>query len=270
MWKTPSSTSPSSKPSAPPPPDYAHLPMIVNHMGKPYSKRDGSAFVGEFRETGYLPEALFNFLALLGWAPGDDRELMTRAEMVEAFTFERCKQSAARFDMKKLTWMNGEYISRLPPETWRPLFTARLAAAGLPPAPLHGAPETVEAQIQPRTKTLNDLPGNCAYFFTDDYTFDPKAVEKRLKPEGTAALLEEIGRAFAELPSFTAENTEAALRALGEAKGCGMGALVHPVRVAVSGLTEGPGLFEMLAILGKETVLARLAKTALRLESGNL
>lgn len=251
-------------------PQYAHLPMIVNNAGKPYSKRDGSAFVGEFRELGYLPETLFNYLALLGWAPGDDRELMTRAEMVEAFDFAKCKASPARFDMKKLTWMNGEYIARQPREAYEAEFTKRLAAAGLPAEPLNGHRSELLDQIQPRTKTYADLPGNCRYFFEEAYPFDEKAVAKRLKPEGTAALLDEIASALEALPAFSIEAMEACIRAMGEAKGTGMGPLVHPIRVAVSGKTEGPGLFEMLWLLGRERSLSRLRTVAERLRAGTL
>lgn len=251
-------------------PQYAHLPMIVNNAGKPYSKRDGSAFVGEFRELGYLPETLFNYLALLGWAPGDDRELMTRAEMVEAFDFAKCKASPARFDMKKLTWMNGEYIARQPREAYEAEFDKRLAAAGLPAEPLNGHRSELLDQIQPRTKTYADLPGNCRYFFEEAYPFDEKAVAKRLKPEGTAALLDEIAAALEALPDFSIEAMEACIRAMGEAKGSGMGPLVHPIRVAVSGKTEGPGLFEMLWLLGRERSLSRLRTVAERLRAGTL
>jgi glutamyl-tRNA synthetase len=251
------------------PPAYAHLPMIVNAMGKPYSKRDGAAFVGDFQAQGYLPEALFNFLALLGWAPGDDRELMTRDEMVAAFTLERCKSSAARFDLKKLTWMNGEYLRRLPRATLDAAFRERLAAGGLDPAAV--APATWEgilAQMIPRTKILSEVPGNCAYFFTEDYPFDAKTRDKRLTQDGVPELLAAVAAAFEALPDFTHETSEAALRALAEARGLGMGALVHPVRAAVSGLGEGPGLFEMLVLLGRERVCARLRRVAARIGAG--
>ncbi|MDD5706056.1 MAG: glutamate--tRNA ligase [Kiritimatiellae bacterium] len=252
------------------PPAYAHLPMIVNAMGKPYSKRDGAAFVGEFQEQGYLPEALFNFLALLGWAPGDDREIMTRAEMAAAFTLDRCKSSAARFDQKKLTWMNGEYLRRLPRATLEAAFRERLAGAGLSPDNLPaGQWEAILDQMIPRTKFFSEVPANCAYFFTEEYGFDPKAYEKRLKVDGVPALLEDVAAAFEALPAFTHESSEAALRALGEARGAGMGALVHPVRVAVSGSGEGPGLFEMLALLGRERVCARLRRVAAALKAGS-
>ena len=243
------------------PPEYAHLPMIVNNQGKPYSKRDGAAFVGEFKEQGYLPEALFNFLVLLGWAPGDDREIMTRAEMVEAFTLDRCKSSAARCDMKKLRWLNGEYIAHQPREAFKREFLARMAAAGLPATPLSGDLDAVLDPVQPRTKTYADIPGNCAFFFTDDLAFDEAAVQKRLRPAGTAALLREMADVFAALPAFDVAALEQTVHAKGEALG-GLGAVVHPLRVAVSGVAEGPGLFEMLAIIGRERVCARLRKAA--------
>ncbi|MDX9867121.1 MAG: glutamate--tRNA ligase [Kiritimatiellia bacterium] len=251
-----------------PVPQYAHLPMIVNQQGKPYSKRDGAAFVGEFRDQGYLPEALFNFLLLLGWAPGDDREVLTREEMVALFTLDRCKSSAARFDLKKLVWMNGEYIRRLPRERFTEEFVRRVEAAGLATdgADLPG----IIGQMQVRTKFFREIPDSCAYFFTEAYAFDPQGVEKRLKPAGVPETLEEVAAAYATLPAFTPDAAHAALNALAEARGSGLGALVHPVRVAVSGLTEGPGLFEMLALLGRDRVCARLRTVAARLRDHQL
>ena len=244
-----------------PPPEYAHLPMIVNHMGKPYSKRDGAAFVGEFKEQGYLPEALFNFLVLLGWSPGDDREIMSREDLIEAFSLERCLSSASRFDTKKLKWMNGEYIAHMPRAAYREAFLERMKAAGIPPAPLSGHLEAVLAPIQPRTKTLADIPSNCIYFFTDDYPFDDAAVAKRLAPAGTADFLVEMADAFTALPAFTLESVETLVREKAESRG-GMGAVVHPLRVAVSGTTEGPGLFEILVLIGRDRVSARCRKAA--------
>ncbi|HQA37799.1 MAG TPA: glutamate--tRNA ligase [Kiritimatiellia bacterium] len=251
-----------------PVPNYAHLPMIVNNQGKPYSKRDGAAFVGEFKEQGYLPDALFNFLLLLGWAPGDDREVLTRAEMIELFTLERCKSSAARFDLKKLVWMNGEYIRRQPREVYAAEFTARMQAAGLPVAGRDLA--GILDQMQIRTKFYSEIPGSCAYFFTEEYPFDEKGVAKRLKAEGVPELLEEVAQRYEALPSFDVQSTHDVLAAMGETRGSGLGAMVHPVRVAVSGLTEGPGLFEMLALIGREPVCARLRRVARRLRDGTL
>ncbi len=249
-------------------PLYAHLPMIVNNQGKPYSKRDGAAFVGEFKEQGYLPDALFNFLLLLGWAPGDDREVLTREEMIQLFTLDRCKSSAARFDMKKLVWMNGEYIHRQPRDVFASEFVSRVRSHGysVEGVDLDGIME----QMQIRTKFYSEIPASCAYFFTDDYAFDAKGVEKRLKAEGVPALLDEVAANYAALPTFDVQTTHEVLSTMGEARGAGLGAMVHPVRVAVSGLTEGPGLFEMLVLLGRDKVCARLRGVAQKLRDGQL
>ena len=251
-----------------PVPQYAHLPMIVNNQGKPYSKRDGAAFVGEFKDQGYLPEVLFNFLLLLGWAPGDDREVLTREEMIALFTLERCKSSAARFDIKKLVWMNGEYIRRQPREVFEAEFVSRVRAGGLSVEGTELA--GIMEQMQIRTKFYSEIPASCAYFFTDDYAFDAKGVEKRLKAEGVPSLLDEAAEKYAALPAFDIQSAHEVLAAMGEARGTGLGAMVHPVRMAVSGLTEGPGLFEMLALLGRDKVCARLRGVARKLREGAL
>ncbi|MCF7848900.1 MAG: glutamate--tRNA ligase, partial [Kiritimatiellales bacterium] len=137
-------------------PNFAHLPMIVNAQGKPYSKRDGDAFVGDFREKGFLGDALFNYLALLGWSPGDDREVMTRDEMVEAFTLERCQSSAAQVDLKKLTWMNGEYMLKLPVETFDAMCFQALEEAGINLVDADYA-KSVFGLIRERVKTSADI-----------------------------------------------------------------------------------------------------------------
>ena len=245
-----------------PVPKYGHLSMIVNQQGKPYSKRDGAAFVGEYREQGYLPEALFNYLLLLGWNPGDDREILTREEMIRLFELEKVHVTAAMFDPKKLAWMNGEYVKKIPHEAFKAELKRRVAAAGLAPAEAQGEAwwDYLVDQVQPRTKVLNDLPGTCLCLFTDDYPFDAKAVEKRLKKPGVKALLLDLVARFAAVEDWTAPNLEALVKGLSQ--GNGMGPWVHPIRVAVSGRGEGIGLFEMLQLLGKEKTLARLQKAA--------
>ena len=241
-------------------PQYAHLPMIVNNQGKPYSKRDGAAVVGEFREQGYLPEALFNFLLLLGWNPGDDREVLTRQEMIELFSLEKCGSSASRFDIKKLQWMNGEYIRQTPREEFTKEFVSRVQAAGLSVGGVNL--DGIIEQMQVRTKFYRDIPSNCRYFFTDDYPFDPKGVSKRLQGDEVPALLEEVADAFAGLDTFTQVTTHDVVAGKAASKQVNMGVLIHPVRVAVSGLMEGPGLFEMLELIGKDRVIARLRHVA--------
>ena len=251
------------------PPKYGHLPMIVNAQGRPYSKRDGAAFVGEFREQGFLPEALFNYLLLLGWNPGDDREVLTRDEMVELFTLENCHRTPAKFDVKKLQWMNGEYVRRMPRETFKDECLKRLAAAGVDVAAFGAANPSFDwnmflDQMQVRTKFLNDMPGNCLYFFRDDYEFDSKAVEKRLAKPGVGDLLVDLANRFEKLEPFTVEAGEAMVKEL--AQGQGMGPWVHPIRVAVSGRQDGPGLFEMLVLLGRERTVRRLRDAAAKLQ----
>ena len=248
-------------------PKYGHLSMIVNQQGKPYSKRDGAAFVGEYREQGYLPEALFNYLLLLGWNPGDDREVLTREEMIRLFELEKVHVTAAMFDPKKLAWMNGEYVKMIPPADFQAEMRRRVAAAGLADGG-HDAAwwDYLAAQIQPRTKVLNDLDTSLTCFFTDDYPMDAKAVEKRLKKPGVKATLLDLVTRFGAVAAadWTAPNLEALVKGLSQ--GGGMGPWVHPIRVAVSGRGEGIGLFEMLQLLGKETALARLGKVAASLE----
>ncbi|HQL51598.1 MAG TPA: glutamate--tRNA ligase, partial [Kiritimatiellia bacterium] len=168
----------------------------------------------------------------------------------------------------KLVWMNGEYIRRQPREVYAAEFTARMQAAGLS---IEGRDLAgILEQMQIRTKFYSEIPGACAYFFTEEYPFDEKGVAKRLKAEGVPELLEEVARRYEALPNFDVQSTHDVLAAMGEARGSGLGAMVHPVRVAVSGLTEGPGLFEMLALIGREPVCARLRRVARRLRDGTL
>lgn len=239
-------------------PKYGHLSMIVNQQGKPYSKRDGAAFVGEFRDEGYLPESLFNYLLLLGWNPGDDREVLTREEMIRLFDLEKVHVTAAKFDIKKLQWMNGESIKRLPREVFKAELVKRVEEIGLKTAgvDINGICE----QMQIRTKFLKDMPNNVVYFFTDDYEFDSKAVEKRLAKDGVKATLLDLAERFKKVDDWKCAVLENVVKELSQ--GNGMGPWVHPIRVAVSGRMEGPGLFEMLEILGREKTIARLTSAA--------
>ena len=246
-------------------PKYGHLSMIVNQQGKPYSKRDGAAFVGEYREQGYLPEALFNYLLLLGWNPGDDREVLTREEMVKLFELEKVHVTAAMFDPKKLAWMNGEYIKKIPAGEFVGEIKKRVAKLeGLGNLDDLGHDDDwwqyLAGQLQPRTKFLNDIPEMVRCFVSDDFPFDEKAVAKRLKKPGVKGLLIDLVERFSKVGDWTAPALEAVVKDLSQ--GNGMGPWVHPIRVAVSGRGEGIGLFEMLQLLGKEKTLARLRKAA--------
>ena len=240
-------------------PNFSHLPMIVNAQGKPYSKRDGDAFVGDFREKGFLPEALFNYLALLGWSPGDDREVMTIEEMVEAFDLARCQSSPAQVDLKKLTWMNGEYMLKLPDDEFSAICFGELEKARIDAEPEYA--EKVFALVRERVKTVADIVPMVSYFFTDDYEYDEKAVRKKLQKDGVAETLIQVRSLLAALPAFDTASTDKALHDFVEQSGLGFGTVMPPVRIAVSGMQSGPDLFPVLAVLGRERVLNRIDLT---------
>ena len=270
-------------------PRYAHLSMIVNQQGKPYSKRDGAAFVGEFRDQGYLPEALFNYLLLLGWNPGDDREVLSRDEMVSLFDLEKVHVTAAMFDPKKLAWMNGEYVKKIPAQEFRDIVARSASSEGSASgalgeyavslrSDLRSAADRIAwwdylaGQVQVRTKFLRDIPDAIRCFVSDDFPFDEKAVEKRLRKPGAKEILLDLAERFSKVEDWSAPALEAVVKELSQ--GGGMGPWVHPVRVAVSGRGEGIGLFEMLQLLGREKTLERLRRAAAELcgevtEGGN-
>jgi glutamyl/glutaminyl-tRNA synthetase len=179
--------------------------------------------------------------------------------MVQLFDLEKVHVTAAKFDLRKLQWMNGEYVKRLPRETFEAELRARVSAAGLTIPEGFNMPLLID-QLQVRTKFLNDMPANCAFFFTEDYPYDEKSVEKRLRKEGVKELLLDLADRFEKLPEWTTAAGEAMVKELSQ--GNGMGPWVHPIRVAVSGRMDGPGLFEMLELLGRERTVARLRKTA--------
>ncbi len=243
-------------------PQFAHLPMIVNAQGKPYSKRDGDAFVGDFREKGFLPEALFNYLALLGWSPGDDREVMAREEMVAAFDLARCQSSPAQVDLRKLTWMNGEYMLKLPVEEFESICFGALDQAGIGAEPEYA--RRVFALVRERVKTVADVVPMVACFFTEDFGFDEKAVAKKLQKEGVAGILGQVGELLRVLPAFDAADIDQALHRFVEQSGLGFGAVMPPMRIAVSGQQSGPDLAPILAVLGRERVLARIDRAVER------
>ncbi len=240
-------------------PNLAHLPMIVNAQGKPYSKRDGDAFVGDFREKGFLGDALFNYLALLGWSPGDDREVMTRDEMVAAFDLARCQSSAAQVDMKKLTWMNGEYMRKLPVADFEVTAFSELEKAGISADPDYA--KQVFGLIRERVKTVAEIAPMVGYFFAEDFDYNEKAVRKKLQKDGVADTLKKVAGKFEALDVFDEASVDKVLHDFVEESGLGFGAVMAPVRIAVSGVQSGPDLFPVLAVLGRDRVLARIAKT---------
>ncbi|MCG3192322.1 MAG: glutamate--tRNA ligase [Thermoanaerobaculia bacterium] len=243
------------------PPVFAHLGMILGTDGKKLSKRHGAAGVEEFREMGFLPQALVNFLALLGWSPGEDRERMTTEEMISLFSLERIGPSPSRFDHEKLAWMNGQSLQ----ETPEPELLALLKAPELSALP----EETLHAAIglhRPRTKTLVELRKALSIYLEDPAEFDPAGMKKFARRED-AAHLRTLAARLSSIEPFTHTGMEEAARALAEETGLKLGALAQPARLALTGSLASPPLFEMIEVLGKETALRRMLSFAGRIEA---
>ncbi|MBN1863689.1 MAG: glutamate--tRNA ligase [Victivallales bacterium] len=245
-------------------PSYAHLPMIVNDSGKPYSKRDGNVFAGEFREQGFLPDALFNFLALLGWSPGDGREKMTKPEMAAAFSLPRVLGSPAKFDIAKLAKLNGQYIAEMTTQHFIDTiagFAKETARERVLQWMLNHPAKFAKAAtlMQIRTRILSDC-DEWGFFFPGTITYDPKALRKNLREDSRDAI-EALRVIFAEFAAdeFSAERLEAATRGLEGSRGLKEGLLNRPLRVAVTGRDSGPDLMLVLEMIGKHEVLDRLA-----------
>ncbi|MCU0858731.1 MAG: glutamate--tRNA ligase [Pontiellaceae bacterium] len=251
-----------------PVPHYAHLPMIVNAQGKPYSKRDGDAFVGDFQSKGFFGEALFNYLALLGWSPGDDREVMTRDEMIAAFDLTTVRSSPAQMDLRKLLWMNGEYVRAMRPVEFATLCREELRSINLE---IGGNAAAIFSLMQDRIKIRSDVIPAMTFFCTDDYEYDEKAVEKKLLKEGVFQTLEKIADLFQTLESFDTETVNTALHQFVEQGGLKFGDVMPPLRIAVSGQQSGPDLAPVLSILGRAESISRIRKTIVRFNptSGN-
>ena len=242
-------------------PVYAHLPMIVNAQGKPYSKRDGDAFVGDYREKGFLPEALFNYLSLLGWSPGDNREKMSRAEIVEAFHIEKAQRSPAQLDPAKLANMNGLYLADLPEDTFADLVKDFAGRRGWFPNADAALFRRVAALMHSRTKVLTDVEA-WGYFFSPDFTPDPKAVRKNLSSPDIWSALSELRDRLGKMEegSFNAPAVESLLRAFEQERGMKQFALNQPLRVVVTGTAVGAGIYETVELLGRDETCARILR----------
>lgn len=234
-----------------PMPVFGHLPLIMGPNKKRLSKRTGATSVEEFRDQGILPQALYNYLALLGWSPGDDREIMTRDDMVEAFTVERLVASAAVFDYEKLAWMNAQYMTREPLDEIIERAQPFLAEQDLTDAPMERLRPVIDLYRQ-RAHNLKELAEFIVPFFREAIDYDPALCKKFLKTEGIADLVDNLADRYAALDDYTLESTEAALRALAEEKELKAGVLIHPTRMAMTARKAGPPLFDVVVVMGQE------------------
>ncbi|MBM4195181.1 MAG: glutamate--tRNA ligase [Gemmatimonadetes bacterium] len=244
-------------------PAFAHFPNVLGTDGKKLSKRHGATAVGDYEAMGILPEAMCNFLALLGWSPGGDIELMDRAELTERFAQDGFLAKASVFDMKKLEWMNGQHLVRMPFETLTPLVIPMLNALGVATDGLDGAKRDwwhrLLEVLRVRSRTVDELARQAAPYLTVPVTFDADAVAKQWKdPTLTRALLTKSRAFLAGDVAWDAATLEAGMRALAEAEGLGAGKVLQPLRVALTGQAASPGMFDVLLLLGRDTTLARL------------
>lgn len=250
-----------------PVPLFGHVPMILGPDGKRLSKRHGATAVGEYRHQGILPAAMVNFLALLGWSPGDDREVMSRDELVACFSLDRVVRKSAVFDVRKLEWLNGQHLSRIPAAELVSQVQDLLAAGGQ-----SGADEALLAGLvdllKVRARTVDDLATQVGAYLAEPPVRDPAAVEKHWKDrEATLRTLVALGEGLSST-SWEEGPLEEQVRGLAEGMGVGAGKLIHPLRVAVTGQAVSPGIFEVLVVLGRERVLSRLSEAVHWLEAG--
>lgn len=243
-------------------PEFAHIPMILGEDGSRLSKRHGATSVTEYRDRGYLPHGLVNFLALLGWSPGNDQEIISLQEMIEKFTLKRVNKTSAQFNNTKLDWMNGQYIKNTPVEQLTPAVKAFFGKSGidLTATPAEWISSLVKLH-QERFKTFQDLINQTRFFFTDAIEYDQAAVDKFLKKDGVGELLKEVRAAIAPVDNFGQKHLEDALRGLTTKLGVGFSKLAQPIRVAITGKSVSAGIFETMELLGREKVLNRLDYT---------
>ena len=247
------------------PPKYAHIPLILNSDGTKMSKRDKAASLTTYMEEGYAPEALVNYLCLLGWSPKNNREKMPVQDVIDAFDLPRILRHNARFDLTKLNWLAGEYVREMNEERFYELSIHALARAGLdtnqfPSAYVRAALDTCKGKF----KLFGELPGYAGFYFREDITYDEEAAAREFVSENQPRLTR-LREALAALEPFEADPIGATFKQVAQELGLKTGLLVHPARLACCGSTAGPSLYHLMAILGKPRVLQRIDRALERM-----
>jgi len=241
------------------PPQFAHIPLILGTDRSRMSKRHGATSISEYRKMGFLPEAMVNYISLLGWAPQGNREILSLDEIIKEFSLEKVGKTGAIFDIDKLTWMNGEYIKRKDANQLAELMIPRLKERGY----LKDAFDrqwflSIIKLLQARAKTLEEFIDQSEFFFVEKIKYDKGAIETVLAKGGVRERLNALIEGFSVLANFDLQNIESCVRNLAADLGIKAADLIHPIRVAVTGRTVGPSLFETVALLGKEKTIERL------------
>jgi glutamyl-tRNA synthetase len=239
-------------------PQFAHIPLIHNRDGSKMSKRDQGASVDYYIKRGYLPEAVRNYLCLLGWSPKDNREKIPIDEVIKIFDLKNIVRGHATFDPDKLHWLNGEYARELTDDEFHDRAVAALRSAGVKLD--NFSADYVRAALQTcrgKINTFDELAGYCGFYFTDEVDYNPEGVAKHFTPENKPRL-QAVRDAFAGLEDFAASEIETALKTTAAKLGVKIGAIVHPTRLAVTGSNAGPSLYHLLEVLGKDRVVGRI------------
>lgn len=237
------------------PPAYAHIPLILNMDGSKMSKRDQGAAIGEYATQGYTSEAVFNFLALLGWSPKDENEIFSPAELIEKFSIESVNRAPGKFDIDKCGWVNQQHVAKLSVEDFAAAAKPYVDAAGITTDDKY---ITIAASIQEKVRLLTEVPAMIAFFYNADYPFDAEVVEKVKKNEAAAGLLEKLAEALTNLSDWA--EAKSSIGETAKANGAKPGQLMFPTRVALTGASGGPDLGTILEILGQAESIRRIQR----------
>jgi len=235
------------------PPKFAHIPLILGPDKAPLSKRFGAVSITDYRSMGYLPQAMINYLSLLGWSPGDNKEFMSVDEIIKKFSLKRINKTGAEFNQDKLRWINGEHIRKLTLDEF-----VKIGSDFIKPECGEEWFRKFAGLYRPRVKTLVEFKEEFGIFMSDDVKYNEEAVEKFLKKDKVSDILSMTKKRLEKMDSFTQENIEKESRALIEELKIESADLIHPLRVAVTGKAVSAGVFEVLALLGKDKVIKRL------------
>jgi glutamyl-tRNA synthetase len=239
-------------------PIFAHLPLLLNPDRSKLSKRQGDVAVEDYRAKGFLKEALVNFVALLGWNAGDDKEFYLMNELIRNFSLERVNKSGAVFDLEKLNWLNAEHLRKMKDKDILPFLKEEILHSTF--CTLHFSDNyllQVITAMKERVSFVKEFITNCQYFYTAPLEYEQRSIEKNWNAE-TPSLLRKIRDVFASLRDPTKEDFEQALTTVAAELNIGKGKLIHPLRLAISGISTGPGVFDIVTILGKEEVIKRI------------
>ncbi|MDW7739463.1 MAG: glutamate--tRNA ligase [Bacillota bacterium] len=247
-------------------PRFAHVPMILAPDRSKLSKRHGATSVEEFRNEGYLPEALINYMVLLGWSPGNDEEILSLDSMIDKFSLKKVNKTAAIYDINKLGWMNSHYLREYNLERLYEAAVPFFKRKGLVKEPVEEFQKAfikrVINAVRERAKTLIELADLSVYFFESNFSYDEKGLKKHFLKEGSAEFLQKTAEVLKALPEFNHESAENCINLLAENLEVSKGCLIPLARLALTGVMGGPGLFEIMILLGKEETAARLERAA--------